>query len=418
MTTIYTATEPLDRSVFDAYCALEPGYREKFLFIERERRVRVAGLGSVFAEEMLAVLPHEFVGSVPRSPVLFVAGVFDPDDAKPKNSLFRALEGSAYVLPEVVLIEEDGRTYIQVNSAVPIDGDLARRLASAPRAAAPVSADIPYTLILDSKQEWFANVAEALRRIRAHEFDKVVLARELRVETETGFTSRQMVANLLASRISGTLILHEVDGVFFIGVTPELLVRKKGDIITTMCLAGTVAAGESERERLEAAEFLLHDPKNLREHAYVVEHLAGSLAGVCSSLTIPERPTVLTLKYLQHLCTPVQGTVDASVSLIELRNRLHPTPALAGSPVDRAKAAIRETESFNRGFYGGPFGYVDFEGNGQFSVAIRSGVFSHDYGYVYAGCGIVEGSDPATEYDEIDVKLKTILSAFQGVHDE
>lgn len=413
MTRIFTKTEPLARPVYDVFCGLEQDYLEKFLYLERDDRVKVMGLGCLRSARSYQVLPYEFQGTVQRSPIMFAAGAFDPEDTKPKNFLFRALEGSAYVLPEVVLIQENGACFVQVNSTEPISDDAVAAL-TAPRLCADAGRDIAHTLILDSKQEWFRNVEAALNRIREHDFDKIVLARELRVETETGFSSRDMVANLLSGGVVGTLILHQINGTFFIGSTPELLVRKDGDTITTMCLAGTAAAGESDAERAEAASFLLADEKNLREHAYVVEHLTGCLEDVCSELEMPDGPEVLTLKHLQHLYTPVSGKVAAKASLVELRDRLHPTPALAGSPVDKAKVAIRETESFNRGLYGGTFGYVDYDGNGEFSVAIRSGVFTRDYGYVYAGCGIVEGSDPSAEYDEIDVKLKTILSAFQG----
>lgn len=437
MTKIFTKTEPLERRVLDVYCALEQGYSEKFLYLEKDDRVQVVGLGCVIAEESPEVLPHEFQGSVRRAPILFAAGAFDPEDTKPKNSLFRSLAGSAYVLPEIVLVEKDGRSFVQVNSKQPVEDSTIQAVRDAVSDSGMADAgsscaasagnglavgcagrDIPFSLILDSRQEWFVNVEEALRRIRAGEFDKIVLARELRVETDAEFTSRNMISNLIAAKVCGTIILHELNGTFFIGATPELLVRKEGDTITTMCLAGTAAAGESEAERTQAAAFLLGDGKNLREHAYVVDHLRGCLEDVCSDIDMPNEPGVLTLKHLQHLCTPVTGKVAEKTSLIGLRDRLHPTPALAGSPIDAAKAAIRETEGFNRGFYGGPFGYVDFDGNGEFSVAIRSGVFCRDYGYVYAGCGIVEGSDPAAEYDEIDVKLKTILSAFQGAGDE
>ncbi|MHB8762037.1 MAG: isochorismate synthase [Coriobacteriia bacterium] len=414
MTKIYTKTEPLGLPVLDVFCSLEQRYREKFLYVEKDGRITVAGLGCLVAEQALTVLPHEFSGSIRRSPIMFVAGMFDPDDSKHRNSLFRALEGSTYVLPELVLIEEGGRSFVQVNSTGPIPDGAIETIVAESNPCALRSREIPFTLILDSRQEWFADVEEALRRIRADEFHKIVLARELRVETEAVFTSAQMVANLLAARSGGTLILHEIDGVFFIGATPELLVSKRGSTITTMCLAGTTAAGESQEERAAGAAFLLGDEKNLREHAYVVDHLTRCLSDACSALEMPESPGILALRHVQHLCTPVTGTVAEDVSITELRDRLHPTPALAGSPVEEAKAAIREMEGFNRGFYGGPFGFVDFEGNGEFSVAIRSGVFTRDYGYVYAGCGIVEGSDPAAEYDEIDVKLKTILSAFQG----
>lgn len=413
---IFTKTERLNAPVFDVYCALEQHYDEKFLYLSQGAGAKLAGLGSVVAEERFESLPHRFVGSIQRAPVLFGADVFDPDDDTEKNPLFRVLEGSAYVLPEIVLIEDDGERFVQMNSLIPdpripdllsAPGELSVECPGEGR-------DIDFRLVRDDKQHWFDSVDDALGRIERHDLDKVVLAREFRVQTDTGFTSRDMVANLLAARECGTLILHEVNGVFFIGSTPELLIRKKGTRITTMCLAGTTAAGESEDERAAGAQFLLGDEKNLREHGYVVEHLVGCLSDVCSSTTMAEHPEALTLKRMIHLCTPVTGTLSREVSMIELRDRLHPTPALAGTPVLKAKAAIREMEGFNRGFYGGTFGYVDFEGDGEFSVAIRSGVFCRDFGYVYAGCGIVEGSDPAAEYDEIDMKLKTILSAFQG----
>jgi menaquinone-specific isochorismate synthase len=416
---IFTKTEKLNAPIFDVYCALERHYAEKFLYLSQGSGAKLAGLGCIVAEERFESLPHEFVGSVRHAPVLFGADAFDPDDVTEKNPLFRALEGSAYVLPEIVLIEDGGERFVQVNSTSPepLMPDSLSETGSLSAGCPSAGRTIDFRLVRDDKHHWFDSVEDALERIRRHDLDKVVLAREFRVQTDSGFSSREMVANLLAAEECGTLILHEVNGVFFIGSTPELLLRKRGAHITTMCLAGTTAAGDTDDERAAGAAFLLGDEKNLREHGYVVEHLVGCLSDACSITSMADSPGTLALKRMIHLCTPVTGTLARGVSLIELRDRLHPTPALAGAPVIEAKAAIREMEGFNRGFYGGTFGYVDFEGDGEFSVAIRSGVFCRDFGYVYAGCGIVEGSDPAAEYDEIDMKLQTILSAFQGPGD-
>lgn len=101
-------------------------------------------------------------------------------------------------------------------------------------------------------------------------------------------------------------------------------------------------------------------------------------------------------------------------SLLSLASQLHPTPALSGTPVGEAMMTLREAESYNRGFFGGAIGYVDGAGDGEFSVAIRSGVFDGEAGWLYAGCGVVEGSNARDEFDEIDLKLKTILSAFSA----
>jgi menaquinone-specific isochorismate synthase len=418
MYTVFSRTERVGRPALDLYCELEPHYAEKFVYLEKDDRIKVIGLGSVHAADSFEAVPVRLQGRVRRSPVVFAAGAFDPDDTRPANSLFRALEGAAYVLPWVALIEEGGKTYVQLNGLEPVREDPSEIVSAASGPCGLIGADIPYALVPDSRERWFANVEGVLRRIEAGEVDKVVLARELRVETAEAFTSRTMLANLLAADLHGTIILHEVNGVFFIGATPELLVRKQGRQVTTMSLAGTTAIGETEEARVAGAVFLLNDPKNLREHAYVADHIRERLAGCCTRVRMPDVPSVLTLRHLQHLWTPVTAKAVRGVSLIDLRDRLHPTPALAGSPVDAAKAIIRETEPFNRGLYGGTFGFVDFEGDGEFSVAIRTGVFARDHGYVYAGCGIVEGSDPASEYDEIAVKLKTILSAFRGPRDE
>ncbi|TLM79781.1 MAG: isochorismate synthase [Actinobacteria bacterium] len=414
MPSIFSRTETVGRTAFDLYFGLEARYSEKFLYVERDDRIKVMGLGRVPIDAPVASLTPVREGKVRRSPALFSVGVFDPDDARPANPLFAALGGAEYVLPEVVVIEGGGKTFVQINGVTPVAASIPELLASVPEACGQPTRDIDHTVIADDRDAWFRLVDEALRRIRSGALDKVVLARELRVETRESFSSREMVANLRAAGVHGTLLLHEVDGVFFLGATPELLVRKQGREITTMCLAGTTAVGESEEERVRGAVFLLGDEKNLREHAYVADHLRGCLDEMCSKVRMPEGPSVLTLKHLQHLYTPVTAKVPRGVSLIDLRDRLHPTPALAGSPVDAARAAIRELEGFNRGLYGGTFGYVDLDGDGEFSVAIRSGVFTRDHGYVYAGCGIVEGSDPAAEYDETAVKLKTILSAFRS----
>lgn len=417
MATIFTKSEFVDRPALDLYHSLEARYSERLLYLEKDDRAKVVGLGRVRVDEPWDALSPVYEGRVRRSPILFSAGLFDPGDARPANPLFQALGTAEYLVPEIVVIEESGRTLVQLNGTRSIDMSI-RDLVREAAGASPPERHIPHTVVLDSREVWFGMVDEALRRIREHDLDKVVLARELRVEAHEGFASRDMVANLLAADVHGTLFLHEVDGTFFIGATPELLVRKKGRRITTMSLAGTTAVGQSEEERVRGALFLLNDPKNLREHAYVARHLRARLDAVCTSVRMPDGPSVLTLKHLQHLCTPVTAKLPKGVSLVELRDRLHPTPALAGSPVEEAKAAIRQLESFNRGLYGGPFGYMDLEGDGEFSVAIRSGVFTRDHGYVYAGCGIVEGSDPAAEYDEIAVKLKTILSAFGTPPDE
>jgi len=191
-------------------------------------------------------------------------------------------------------------------------------------------------------------------------------------------------------------------------------VRKQGNNVASMCLAGTIAKGSTEQETQANAAALLADDKNRREHDFVVQFMRQVFARNCYNVNIPAEPTILPLQHVQHLYTPVAAQVMDGTSLLSLAAQLHPTPALSGTPVGEALMCLREAEGYNRGFFGGSVGYVDAAGDGEFSVAIRSGVFDGEAGWLYAGCGIVEGSDAQSEYDEIDLKLKTILTAFEG----
>ena len=208
------------------------------------------------------------------------------------------------------------------------------------------------------------------------------------------------------------MVLYRYADVFFCGCTPELLVRKRGQQLESMCLAGTCLASEDPDRARELASELMADEKNRAEHEHVVHFMREVLGRICHDVRIPREPQILSLRHVQHLHTPVSAKVLEGVNLPELVGDLHPTPAVAGTPVGEAKMLIRQIESYNRGFFAGACGYIDGAGDGSFSVGLRTGVFDGEGGWVYAGCGIVEGSVADDEFDEIDMKLKTILSAF------
>ena len=156
------------------------------------------------------------------------------------------------------------------------------------------------------------------------------------------------------------------------------------------------------------------DPKNRAEHDYVVQFIREVFRRTCYDVDVPAEPGILPLTHVQHLCTPARARILEGVDLWTMKDDLHPTPAVAGTPVGEAKMLIRHIEAYNRGFFAGACGYVDGDGDGEFSVALRTGVFDGEMGWVYAGCGIVSGSDADDEYDEIGMKLQTILSAFDA----
>lgn len=244
--------------------------------------------------------------------------------------------------------------------------------------------------------------------------DKVVLSRRQKLVADRPFSSKDLLVNLIDGEARGTVLLYRYADVFFCGCTPELLVRKRGAEVESMCLAGTCPAGATEQERARLADALMGDQKNRAEHDYVVRFIREVFRRTCYDVDVPANPGILPLTHVQHLFTPARARMLEGVDLWTMMGDLHPTPAVAGTPVGEAQMLIRRIEEYNRGFFAGACGYVDGAGDGEFSVALRTGVFDGEIGWVYAGCGIVAGSYADDEYDEIGMKLKTVLSAFEG----
>ena len=242
----------------------------------------------------------------------------------------------------------------------------------------------------------------------------MVLSRRLKVRAAEPFSSKDLLVNLIDGTAHGTVLLYRYADVFFCGCTPELLVRKRGADLESMCLAGTCLTSPDAQENARLAAALMADQKNRTEHDYVVRFIRDVLNRTCYSVDVPAQPTIMPLTCIQHLMTPARAKLLDGVDLRSMMGDLHPTPAVSGAPVGEAKMLIRQIEAYNRGFFAGACGYVDAAGDGEFSVALRTGVFDGEIGYVYAGCGIVDGSRAADEYDEIALKLKTVLSAFGG----
>jgi isochorismate synthase len=197
----------------------------------------------------------------------------------------------------------------------------------------------------------------------------------------------------------------------FLGATPERLVALRGREFTTMAMAGSTPRGGDEEQDLELAAALLDSDKEREEHAVVVSMLREALRPLAEELVIPHAPRVVPLRHVQHLVTPVSGRLRADADVLSLVARLHPTPAVGGMPRSLALELIAEEETHERGWYAGPVGWVDRDGNGEFVVGLRSGVVKRDEVTLFAGCGIVADSDPQREWDESSTKLLALGSA-------
>ncbi len=415
MTQIHSFTIAVECDIVDAFCVLQKGFTDQFVYYAKERPVRYMGLGRCIALNSLDEMEWLSEGPQPTAPIFFSFNRFDGENPAPADELFSSFPKLKFLLPEIVLLETHEGTFLQVNSlGLVYPGRVERFLRMADAATPRQRQSIPYRLEPDSREQWQEAMDQALQAIEAGRVSKVVLSRRERLVAEHPFSSKDLLVNLIDGSAKGTVILYRYADVFFCGCTPELLIRKDGTVVESACVAGTCPAGSTPEEREALAQVLMADPKNRAEHDYVVRFIRSVLERVCYDVEVPTEPEILSLAHVQHLFTPARARVLEGITLADLVRDLHPTPATAGAPVGEAEMLIRAIEPYNRGFYVGTAGYCDGNGNGEFSVALRTGVFDGEMGWVYGGCGIVAGSDAQAEYDEITLKLATILSAFEG----
>lgn len=264
-------------------------------------------------------------------------------------------------------------------------------------------------------------VRGAVTRLRAGELDKVVLARSLTIEAESTISPSALAEKLIAldhAHNGFCVDLSPAGGKYrgrsLVGSTPEVLIERRGDVVTCHPLAGSIARHPNSDQDEANAEQLRASTKDLAEHAFVVDSISAILGPLCTSFTAPGAPELLRTPQLWHLGTKIEGVlIDPSVTSLELAMALHPTPAVCGTPTAAAREHITATEA-DRGFYAGAVGWCDRTGDGEWMVAIRCAEIAADglSARAYAGGGIVATSDPEIELRETSTKFRTLLSAF------
>ncbi len=263
----------------------------------------------------------------------------------------------------------------------------------------------------DKLDRYVEIVERGLGVIQSGQVDKIVLAHGLDVVAERPFTVAGTLANLHGRYPSCYCFSTACgQGDVFLGASPERLVSVSNGMMLTEALAGSAPRGMSEQEDLIYATQLLSSDKESHEHQLVSDFIAQKLRQLGIE-PIYQTPRLLQLPNIQHRHTPIAGKVPGSVHLLDILASLHPTPAVAGFPRELSCQYIRALEDFDRGPYAAPIGWVDGAGNGEFAVGIRSALIRGDRARLFAGAGIVAGSDPERERREVQMKLQALLEA-------
>lgn len=365
--------------------------------------------GADDAQALLAQLagPND-LGGPGTGPVAFAAFPFD-----------RTGPGEL-IVPEILLARgADGRRWLTTVSdgSLGVDDALYRIqtfLDGNDKPSTPAGLPTPQPTSYDLRSQvapevWRDGILTTARdRIRSGGLDKVVLARELVLRTDTPIDPAVVIAQLRSAYPAA--ILFSVDG--FCGASPELLVGRNGDVVRAHPLAGTASRSADPADDQVQAAGLLSSTKDRWEHQITIDWLLDGLLPFCSYVDAEPEPSLVSLANVHHLGTLVEGRLSSPApTVLDLVAALHPTPAVGGDPQGAAIALIDEIERTDRGRYAGPVGWVDGEGNGAFAVGIRSAQITGSEARLFAGVGVVADSDPEVELAETRAKFRAMLGA-------
>jgi menaquinone-specific isochorismate synthase len=370
-----------------------------------------------------AVIGQDTGAALRPTPLSFAGFAFDPEH--PDSVAWYGFPDALLVLPRLLIARSGAHLFVTANLLVEASdvssglvdsiSKLAGRLFEPARAGA--TAITPAHLLdpgPDARVYWDESVQGLTAAIGRGEADKVVLARRVQVECQGGFDLAGALLRLRERYPECTVFAARAGDACFLGATPEMLVSLRGGDVRADCLAGSAARGRGVEEDRRLGEYLLGDDKERREHAFVARSVREALAPLAREIRAPEQPGLRQFANVQHLHTPVEATVDGRRHVLELVEALHPSAATAGLPRVDSLRLLCEHEAFSRGWYAGPVGWIDAEGGGEFAVALRSALVREDVASLYAGCGIVTGSDPEREYTESDLKLQPMLWALNA----
>ncbi len=417
-----------------------PSEQSAFVGIDRAAAITTSGSTHITAAipAWRTLLQHAVISSAQENisltsagPLAFGGFCFDP--LSPRTPLWQGFPDGLLIVPHLLFSRYSSGATLTINTKVETEENIEQHveelmvkimrlqtaLAKPSTAARSSPTDAPSLLCLHDllpASAWMEQVAETAQCIRQGAYEKVVLARSVEVTSQTPeitFDVSTVLHRLRQSYPTACIFAIQREDHYFVGATPERLVCSEDGQLQTMALAGSAPRGATPAEDEQLGAELLHSAKNKSEHEIVVKTIQEALMKLCSNVWMAEAPHLRKLKNVQHLETPIVGKLLPERSILEALAILHPTPAVGGFPQQEALAAIRAGEQLDRGWYAGPVGWLDAASNGEFAVALRSGLIARDKATLFAGCGIVADSDPQSEYAESCLKLQVMLRGLE-----
>jgi menaquinone-specific isochorismate synthase len=363
----------------------------------------------------------EGISSIP----LFVGGMkFIPEN---DTELWDNYPDSNWIVPRILIYKKDNKEYIFYNFLLTPDSSKEKiieefntRISNLFTPTIKDSSNSNFRVLSSlgngpkEKKKWIEKIKKVMDKIESDYVKKVVLSRSIEFNLDNEPNIFDFIDQLKNNYPDCYIFIYHSGKSSFFGASPEKLIKLNSDFVETDSLAGSAPRGKDASEDKLFEEELLSSAKNLYEHKSVIEFIEKQLAKLQVKISYNPSPGIKKLHSIQHLWTQIKADIKPDNNIFNILENLHPTPAVCGVPVSNAIQIIKEMEDFSRGMYAGIIGWFNFSGNGEFSVAIRSALLKGKKLYAFAGSGIVEGSDPQTEYKETELKLKPILSLLEN----
>ena len=358
---------------------------------------------------------RELLGSPGKDARYFGGAAFDL--AAPAAHPWTTFPPVWFFLPRFEMQSEGGESRLICNLVLPRDRDRAGEIIEQIGDLTDVHDRVrpePSALVertnLPENSAWKEAVSRVLAMLEAGQLGKVVMARQARFEFAAPIDAFGLLERLARVTPSCFHFLIEIaPGVVFAGASPERLFRREGRAVSSEAVAGTRPRGTSARDDERLRDELLLSKKDRLEHAFVEQSIRRALEALCTEVAVDPNPSAMTLARGRHIYSGIGGTLRRSVGDVHLLRALHPTPAVGGHPTEVALELIREIEPFVRGWYAGPVGWMNSDSS-EFAVAIRTGLVHSNVLTLYSGAGIVSGSEPQAEWDEIEHKIGDFTS--------